>query len=200
MFCSGIFWGKWPSKDASWSCKTQAAAPAHGLHGDMGSNVQVILSTLCPGLWGCIHIMVEQARYWLHREEIGYSEPHLWNLHLLGHPAFGEGTNITLLWVRIDVSQVLISLKDFVFLKMLYLFMRETERGRDTGRGRSKAPCRKRGKTSRLSSYVGPDPRSPGLHPGLKAALNRWATGLPLIQYLNFIFTGLSGNSLLFKY
>ena len=43
-----------------------------------------------------------------------------------------------------------------------------THRGRDTGRGRSREPD------------VGFDPRSPGSHPGLKAVLNRWATGAAL--------------------
>ena len=38
------------------------------------------------------------------------------------------------------------------------------ERGRDPGRGRSRLPCRE--------PDVGLDPRTPGSHPGPKAALN----------------------------
>ena len=42
--------------------------------------------------------------------------------------------------------------------------MRERERGRDTGKRERQAPCRE--------PDVGLDPRSPGSHPGPKAALN----------------------------
>ena len=46
----------------------------------------------------------------------------------------------------------------------MYLFMRDTERGRDTGRGETQAPCRE--------PDAGLDPGTPGSHPGPKAALN----------------------------
>ena len=55
----------------------------------------------------------------------------------------------------------------FLFFKkdFIYLFMRDTQRERQRHRQREKqAPCRE--------SDVGPDPGSPGLYPGLKAALN----------------------------
>ena len=44
----------------------------------------------------------------------------------------------------------------------------QREKGRDTGKGRSRPQCRQ--------SDVGLDPGSPGSHPGQKVALNRWAT------------------------
>ena len=52
--------------------------------------------------------------------------------------------------------------------------MRDTEHERERERGRHRprekqAPCRE--------PDVGLDPGSLGSHPGLKAALNRWATG-----------------------
>ena len=48
--------------------------------------------------------------------------------------------------------------------------MKDTERERQRHRQREKqALCKEPG--------VGLDPRSPGSHPRLKAALNRWATG-----------------------
>ena len=56
----------------------------------------------------------------------------------------------------------------------MYLFIydrhthRQRERRRDTGRGRRRLPCRE--------PDMGFDPRSPGSYPGLKAALNLWAT------------------------
>ena len=51
---------------------------------------------------------------------------------------------------------------------------RERERERQTHRQREKqAPCRE--------PDVGLDPGSPGSHPGLKAALNLWASGAALI-------------------
>ena len=46
----------------------------------------------------------------------------------------------------------------------------ERERGRDTGRGRSRLHA---------GTYVGLDPRSPGSHPRLQVVLNRYATWLP---------------------
>ena len=53
-----------------------------------------------------------------------------------------------------------------LFFKRFYLFMRDTERERQRHRQREKqAPCRE--------PDVGLDPRSPGLHLRLKAALNR---------------------------
>ena len=54
---------------------------------------------------------------------------------------------------------------------------RERERERQRHMQREKqAPCRE--------PDVGLDPRSPGSRPGLKAELNRWATGAA--QNLNF--------------
>ena len=50
-----------------------------------------------------------------------------------------------------------------------------TEREEETqaeGEGEKQAPCRE--------PDVGLDPRSPGSHPGLKAAPNLWATGAAL--------------------
>ena len=49
--------------------------------------------------------------------------------------------------------------------------MRDTKRGRERQRHRQKekkAPCRE--------PDMGLDPRTAGSHPGLKAALNHWAT------------------------
>ena len=57
----------------------------------------------------------------------------------------------------------------FNFLKNILLFIHERERERPRHRQREKqAPWRK--------PNLGLDPGSPGSHPGLKAALNRWAT------------------------
>ena len=54
---------------------------------------------------------------------------------------------------------------------------RETKRGRDTGRGRSRLQCKE--------PNAGLDPRSPGSGSGLKAALNCSATlGLTLKFYI----------------
>ena len=50
---------------------------------------------------------------------------------------------------------------------------RERKKGRDTGKERSRLHAG--------SPNVGLDPGSPGSRPQLKAALNRWATGLPSI-------------------
>ena len=57
------------------------------------------------------------------------------------------------------------SFEDFICLLMRD---REKERGRDTVRGRSRLHAGE--------PDVGLDPGSPGSRPGLKAALNRWAT------------------------
>ena len=52
------------------------------------------------------------------------------------------------------------------FKDFIYLFMKDTERERQRHRQREKqAPCKE--------PDVGLDPRSPGSHPGLEAALNR---------------------------
>ena len=60
----------------------------------------------------------------------------------------------------------------FNFFKTFYLFIherhREGERGRDTGRGKSRLPCKE--------PDFGVDPGSPGSCPGLKVPLNCWAT------------------------
>ena len=50
----------------------------------------------------------------------------------------------------------------FYFLRF-YLFMRDTERGSDTGRGRSRLHA---------GARLGVDPGSPGSGPGLKAVLH----------------------------
>ena len=64
----------------------------------------------------------------------------------------------------------------FNFLKRFYLFMRDTERGRDRQREKQ-APCRE--------PDVGLDPGSPGSHPRLQAALNCCATGAALFIIFN---------------
>ena len=57
--------------------------------------------------------------------------------------------------------------------------MTDTERERQRHRQREEqAPCRE--------PDVGLDPGSPGSRPGLKAVLNRWATGLPNSETLDF--------------
>ena len=53
---------------------------------------------------------------------------------------------------------------------------RERERGRD-GQREKQAPCRE--------PDAGLDPASPGSGPGLKAALNRWATRAAQIHGFN---------------
>ena len=71
-------------------------------------------------------------------------------------------TNICCFLSEIDYSF-------FFFSKTLFIYSWERQRERQRHRQREKqAPCRKLDK--------GLDPRSPGSHPGLKAALNRWAT------------------------
>ena len=63
--------------------------------------------------------------------------------------------------------------KDFI-----YLFMRATERGRDTGRERSRLHAG----SLMWDSIPGlQDPRSPGSHPRLQGALNRCATRAALM-------------------
>ena len=67
-------------------------------------------------------------------------------------------------------SIILFILRVFIFFRF-YLFIHERQRERMRHRHRQRdkqAPCRK--------LDVGLDPGSPGPHPGLKEALNRWAT------------------------
>ena len=52
----------------------------------------------------------------------------------------------------------------FFFKDFIYLFMRDTERGRDTDRGRSRLHAGE--------PDPGLDPGSPGSGPGLQASLN----------------------------
>ena len=61
--------------------------------------------------------------------------------------------------------------KKSFFLKILFIYSWEThrERGRQRHRQREK-------QAPRREPDVGLDPESPGSHPGLKAALNCWAT------------------------
>ena len=58
----------------------------------------------------------------------------------------------------------------FIFKDSIYLFMRDTERERQRHRQRE------RGGEAGSMQGAWCDPRSPGSHPGLKVALNRWAT------------------------
>ena len=51
---------------------------------------------------------------------------------------------------------------------------RESEREVEIQVREKQAPCRE--------PHVGLNPRSPGSHPGLKAALNHWATGAAQIN------------------
>ena len=72
----------------------------------------------------------------------------------------------------------------FIYLFLIYLFMTDREGERQRPRQREKqAPCRE--------PDMGLDPRSPGSHPELQAALNRFATGAALIVH----FLNISGNS-----
>ena len=69
---------------------------------------------------------------------------------------------------RVEISRIkgITFLISFFSLRF-YLFIHERQREQgeaDTGRGRSRAPCRE--------PNVELDPRSPGSGPGLKAALN----------------------------
>ena len=66
--------------------------------------------------------------------------------------------------LRLQIWDMPPAFRNLFFYYFIYLFM--TDRQRDTGRGRS-----------RLGAG---DPGSPGSHPGLKAALNLWATGAAL--------------------
>ena len=90
-------------------------------------------------------------------------------------------------------------LKDFI-----YLFMKNTERRereRQTHRQREKqAPCR--------DPVLGHHPRSPGSRPGLKTALNHWATRTALkvsfssllkTHYSSFLFKFRSSLKILFS-
>ena len=85
------------------------------------------------------------------------------------------------LFLRDDYNPILIFFIYFIFFKdFIYLFMRHTERERQRHRQREKqAPHRK--------PDMGLDPGSPGSHPGLRVALNRWATGAALFVFLNRI-------------
>ena len=65
----------------------------------------------------------------------------------------------------------------FIFKDFIYLFI-DRERGRDTGRGRSR---------HHTESNVGLDPGSPGSRPGLQAALNLCATGAAQSQLMTKI-------------
>ena len=60
------------------------------------------------------------------------------------------------------------------FFKILFIYNSHTERVRQRHR-QKQAPCRE--------PDVGFDPRSPGSGPGLKAALNRWATLAAPLQF-----------------
>ena len=71
---------------------------------------------------------------------------------------------------------------DFTFFfKILFIHKRHTERGRDVGIERSRLHAG--------SLTWGLNPKSPGSGPGLKAALNRWATGdaYQIILFLLFV-------------
>ena len=75
-------------------------------------------------------------------------------------------------------------IQNIFFFKILFICSWEThrERGRDTGRGRSRLHTGSRMR----DSIPGLDPGSPGSGPGLKAVLNRWATqAAPYSEYLN---------------
>ena len=63
----------------------------------------------------------------------------------------------------------------YYFFKILFIHERHRERGRDNRQRDKQAPCRE--------PVMGLDPRSPGSRPGLKAALNRWATGTALFFF-----------------
>ena len=62
----------------------------------------------------------------------------------------------------------------YFFKDLIYLFMTDTERERH----------RQRRRRIRLHSMQGLDPRSPGPHPGPKAALNCWAAQAAPITYI----------------
>ena len=63
------------------------------------------------------------------------------------------------------------------FLKFIYSRQTHRERERQRHRQREKqAACRE--------TDMGLDPGSPGSHPGLKVALNRWATGAALKDFI----------------
>ena len=84
--------------------------------------------------------------------------------------------------------EVLRDLLNYLFLKkIIYLFMteRERERERERWQKEKQAPCRE--------PEVGLDPRSPGSHPGLKVALNRWATGAATPLFLSIHFSDALG-------
>ena len=66
----------------------------------------------------------------------------------------------------------------FLFKDFIYLFVRETERERQRHRQREK-------QASFGEPDVGLDSGSPGLRPGLQAALNRRATRMPLRFFFN---------------
>ena len=79
-------------------------------------------------------------------------------------------------------------LKDFI-----YLFMRDTERESQRHRQREKqAPCRE--------PNVGLNPRSPGSGPGLKVALNCWATRAALSACFKYYIASLSTRAALDYY
>ena len=76
------------------------------------------------------------------------------------------------LWESVQYSTLTTSI--FVCIKnILFIYSWKTQRERPRHRQREKqAPCRE--------PDVGLNPGSPGSAPGLKAALNRWATQVPL--------------------
>ena len=78
-----------------------------------------------------------------------------------------------LIKINVSLFKICFKFSIFIFKDFIYLFMRDTERERQRHRQREKqASCRE--------TDMGLDPGSPGSHPGLKAALNHWATRLPV--------------------
>ena len=96
-----------------------------------------------------------------------------WSISDLQYYVSGvQNSDLTNVYIHYVASNFFFKIYLFIYLfihSFIHSFMRETERERQRHRQREKqAPCRE--------PDVGLDPGSPGSRPGLKAALNRWAT------------------------
>ena len=108
--------------------------------------------------------------------QVGFSRQQFQISCFLYEPAVRPHANHSTLWES-DFFPVLLRYNWYVtwyyyFLKILFVYSRERERGRNTRQREKQAPCRE--------PDVGLDPGSPGSHPRPQAALNRCATGAAL--------------------
>ena len=158
-----------------------------GRRGDGG--LELLLILFCPTFLFTVFLFVLQFGQFLLAWPVINCLQVLWLLFKIYQISY---------WVR-PLNTFFIEIIYASFFKRFYLFIHEThthththtERQRHRQREKQ-APCRE--------PDVGLNPGSPGSHPGLKAALNRWATGAALFltfQSLHLSFLGWTGAYLL---